>query len=434
MTDRIFKPLALSRTAPDTLEIAILDEIGVYGTSAKDLYAQIASAGSAKNIMIRMASPGGAAMEGLTMFNMLNRVKASGVNVSAQIEGLVASAATVVLMACDNVSMPETGQFMIHDPWGVMTGSSADFRAAADLMDMIKGQMIGIYQSKATNLSDEVLDKLLSDETWMTASQALEYGFIDRVDQTKATLSNTNMTAVMSSAKVASVFASAVKKISDSTGEKPRFRIDSMRNEMPPEQIVVTETAVTPVVEDPSAEKQVGKPAPSDVEVVEKPVVVADPEADALALLNEKLEPAAVAPVEEVSVVEAAPVATGGVLNAARVAEICASAGHPDQLVPMLHSGLSMDAIQSRLQLRSQMSKDLNFLRNGFINGPISAEDEAVVLNSATPEAGVKALFDLTVKNSPKIDPTPAVREEPKATVNKIDMDAVYKNFGYSKS
>jgi ATP-dependent Clp protease protease subunit len=100
--------------------------------------------------------------------------------VTTRIDGLCASAATYVATAGDVVKMQDSAFLMVHDPWTIAVGSVEDLKAAIDLLKTVKEGIIQAYQSK-TSLDAETLAKMMSDETWMTAQEALELGFVDEI-------------------------------------------------------------------------------------------------------------------------------------------------------------------------------------------------------------------------------------------------------------
>lgn len=100
--------------------------------------------------------------------------------VTTRIDGLCASAATYVATAGDRVLMQDSGFFMIHNPWTIAWGGVDELKAAINLLKTIKAGIVEAYQSK-TSLETNVLERMMDAETWMTAQQAQELGFVDEV-------------------------------------------------------------------------------------------------------------------------------------------------------------------------------------------------------------------------------------------------------------
>lgn len=175
------KPWYRMEAKGDTAEIVIYDQIGQSmwgdGYGAKKFNADIKALGSVKNINVRLNSPGGDVFDGQTIFNRLLAHKA---NVTIYIDGLAASIASVIAMAGDKVVMAENALFMIHNPWSFAMGTSEDMRATADVLDKVKDALLTAYTRKS-DLSDEKISALMDAETWMTAKEALEFGFVDEI-------------------------------------------------------------------------------------------------------------------------------------------------------------------------------------------------------------------------------------------------------------
>ena len=162
------------------VEISIYDEIGDYGTSAKNFIEEVKNV-SDRDITLRINSVGGSVFDGLAIYNTLRSHRGY---VNIKIEGLAASISTVIAMAGDNIEMSENGFFMIHNPFGQSAGEATDMRKTADLLDKIKSEIIEIYLKK-TNLSAEVLSELMDKETWLSSQEAVEFGFV--IDLSKFT-------------------------------------------------------------------------------------------------------------------------------------------------------------------------------------------------------------------------------------------------------
>ncbi|MHB0922600.1 MAG: head maturation protease, ClpP-related [Bellilinea sp.] len=100
--------------------------------------------------------------------------------VTTIIDGLCASAATFVAMAGDRVLMHDAAFFMIHDPWVSTWGTADELQSAAEMLRTIKQGIIEAYQAK-TNLETSELDRMMAVETWLTAKEAQDMGFVDEV-------------------------------------------------------------------------------------------------------------------------------------------------------------------------------------------------------------------------------------------------------------
>jgi len=102
--------------------------------------------------------------------------------VTIKIDGLAASAASVIAMAGDTVLVSPVSMIMIHNPSTVAMGNSAEMQKAIEMLDEVKNSIINAYQVK-TGLSRNKLSKLMDEETWMDAGKAVELHFADAVTE-----------------------------------------------------------------------------------------------------------------------------------------------------------------------------------------------------------------------------------------------------------
>lgn len=163
----------------EAAEIAIYDEIGAFGITAKTFMDDLKGLGEVKAITLRLNSPGGAVFDGVAIHNALQRHPAT---VTAHVDGIAASIASVIAMGADRVVMAENAMMMIHDPAGLVWGTAADMRQMADALDKVKASIITAYAAK-TKLPDDELDAIMSAESWFTAAEAVAKGFADEVAQ-----------------------------------------------------------------------------------------------------------------------------------------------------------------------------------------------------------------------------------------------------------
>ena len=172
----------IRNSADGETEIAIYDEIGGWGITAKAFRDSLARLGDTENIHLRIHSPGGSITEGNAIYNALKERKGA---VRVSIDGIAASMATVVAMAGAPVSMAKNALFMIHNPFVCAMGDAEEMRKMADVMDKMKASIVTAYADK-TKLSDKKLSDMMDEETWLTAQEAKDFGFIDSIhDETK---------------------------------------------------------------------------------------------------------------------------------------------------------------------------------------------------------------------------------------------------------
>ena len=172
------------------LEIKLYEEIGGWGITAKDFTAQIPQ--DEENVVVRINSPGGDVWDGLAMYNYLRDHPA---NITTIIDGVAASAASIVFMAGDVRRAHKSSIFMVHQPWTWTAGNAEELRKEADVLDEHGDALIAIYQDRA-GMSEEAVREMVDEATWMRGEAALENGFATEVVE-DATGSEGNKAAAM---------------------------------------------------------------------------------------------------------------------------------------------------------------------------------------------------------------------------------------------
>ncbi len=160
-------------------EILIYEQIGASlfsdGIDAKKFAQELNSLGDIRKLNVRINSPGGSVFDGNAIYNILRSHKAL---VNVFIDGIAASIASVIAMAGDVITMPENAMLMIHDPSGLVQGTSDDMEKMAEALSKIKVGLISAYRQK-TGLSDNEISNMMANETWLTAAEAVDKGFAD---------------------------------------------------------------------------------------------------------------------------------------------------------------------------------------------------------------------------------------------------------------
>ena len=127
------------------------------------------------DVTIWINSPGGDCVAASQIYSMLMDYKG---NVTVKIDGIAASAASVIAMAGTEVLMAPTSLMMIHNPATAAFGDHVEMQKAIEMLDEVKESIINAYEIK-TGLSRARLAQLMDDETWMNAKKAMELGFAD---------------------------------------------------------------------------------------------------------------------------------------------------------------------------------------------------------------------------------------------------------------
>lgn len=247
---------ALEKTGDNEATITIYDEIGAYGAGSKEFLSDLGKL-DGQHIHLRINSPGGSVVEGTAIYNALRRHKGG---LTVHIDALAASMASVIAMAGSPTYIADNALLMIHNPWTISMGDSEQLRREADLLDKLKKNLVNAYTRK-TGISEEEVQQMMDNETWLDAVEAVALGFADAIEE-------------------------GVAAAASATPEQLRLRFDSfakgMTNEaqeaVPPE--AVEETAVqetAPVAEETQAEQPaVEQPTEEPAPVVEEPQAKTD--------------------------------------------------------------------------------------------------------------------------------------------------------------
>ena len=129
------------------------------------------------DIVVWINSPGGDCVAAAQIYNMLMDYKG---NVTVKIDGIAASAASVIAMAGTRVLMSPVSMMMIHNPATIAMGDTAEMEKAIAMLTEVKDSIINAYEIK-TGLSRAKLSHLMDAETWMDARKAVELGFADEI-------------------------------------------------------------------------------------------------------------------------------------------------------------------------------------------------------------------------------------------------------------
>jgi len=157
-------------------DIFIYDEIGVHGITAKSFLQDLKDLGG-KDITLHINSTGGDVFEGQAIYTSLKNYTGK---VTAKIEGLAASMATVIALAADTIEMTSNSLFMIHSPMSNVFGNKSQMRKQINALEKVEATMLKVY-SKRTGLDEDKISYMLDSETWLSADEAKEMGFVDSI-------------------------------------------------------------------------------------------------------------------------------------------------------------------------------------------------------------------------------------------------------------
>lgn len=160
-------------------------EIDIFGTIGEDWFsegytmqqcrADLAGI-TAPEIVLNVSSLGGYVTHALTIHDI---IKAHPSHVTARIMGATASAGTIVALAADTVEMSRNALFLVHNAWTMAVGNAEELREQAEHLDKFDDRLVEIYK-KRTGRRDNTIRKLMAEERWIDADEAMDFGFIDK--------------------------------------------------------------------------------------------------------------------------------------------------------------------------------------------------------------------------------------------------------------
>ncbi len=166
--------------------LALDEEIGFWGTQAKDFRAQL-DAVEGNELVVEINSIGGDVMAGLGIYNMLRNWAKDGKTVTTRVTGVAASIASIIALAGDKREMPKNTFGMVHQASTVAVGTADDMRDAADTLDKVDGSLRGIYMDRM-GVDEAKAKEIMAKDTWLTADECKELGFATAlIEDVKAT-------------------------------------------------------------------------------------------------------------------------------------------------------------------------------------------------------------------------------------------------------
>lgn len=148
-----------------------------FGVTARDFAVAMDQLGDVDTVALHINSPGGDVFDGLAILNTIRQHPAT---VTAIVDGLAASIASVIAVGADATVMSPNAEMAIHDAWGLVVGPAEDMRAMADQLDMHSDNIADVYAAKAGGERGE-WRSLMRAETWYVGDEAVDAGLADRL-------------------------------------------------------------------------------------------------------------------------------------------------------------------------------------------------------------------------------------------------------------
>jgi len=176
---------------PAPIEIYIYGEIGGWGITANQFIRDLKAIDDGVSpVEVAFNTNGGDLFEGLAIHNALSRL---GERCTGRIDALAASAGSVAVCGAHRVVMASNAILMIHNPYTWIEGDAEELRRVADVLDQAFEVIIAAYKAKAPDIDEAELRRLVNDESWLTATEALALGLVDEIGtgvQVRACLGN----------------------------------------------------------------------------------------------------------------------------------------------------------------------------------------------------------------------------------------------------
>jgi ATP-dependent protease ClpP protease subunit len=224
--------------------------------NANNLRAQLETANGG-DVTLNIASEGGSYFEGLTMASMISTYKGK---TTAKGIGIVASAATVVFLAADEKILTKNSFFMIHSAWAGAEGNAKEISKTVELLSKVDEQMVNIYtaqmESKGKLINNSIeetkayVKEMMQAETWLSAEEAVDYGFADYIMDEAQIQDYNTYAAVINKVRAESKFKN-IPKIKNSMNDKKSL-LQSIASVFGFKAEIVEEKDMT-VIEEPKA-------------------------------------------------------------------------------------------------------------------------------------------------------------------------------------
>ena len=298
-------------------EVRIYDEIGFLGVTAKSFVRDLdAVAADATKIIVSINSPGGNVFDAFAIYNALIRHK---LPVETRVDGVAASAASLIFMAGDERIMPENAMLMIHNAWIITAGTADELRNTAEMMDKARDGIVSAY--RRSGLADEKIIEMMNATTWMDALEAQSMGFCSLIEEPVALAASADCVDILERlGGVPSDFMAALRAQGDESGEAP-------------------EPASAPDLA-PEPEPEPAPPAPQDAGALAAQVYAQSRERGIPQLAEAVLLSGGLA---------GAGAANARLDAAEQIATLCASVKLQDKATEFVAAGLTVEQVRARL-------------------------------------------------------------------------------------
>jgi ATP-dependent protease ClpP protease subunit len=290
------------------IEVFVYGEIGGWGITANQFVQDLrAMDDGVSPVIAAFNSIGGDLFDGLAMHNALSRL---GERCTGRVDALAASAASVAVCGAHRVVIASNAMLMIHNPWTYAAGDAEDFRKVADVLDQTMEAIIAAYKAKAPDIDEVELRRLVANETWLTASEAVALGLADEIG------GGVKVKACLGQGAVLQRYQHAPAELLAQLDEPPETDTDVELDKLPPAPTVVDSAKLALMITQRCAE----------------------------AGINNLVEP-----LLSSTKLESEAIVQAGLTRAKAVNDLCVAARLPEFSVEYVAAGLDVAAVRARL-------------------------------------------------------------------------------------
>ena len=201
------KNFEIKNVSPGESEIYIFGEIYNYDkNSAEEFKRQLDTIPQENKIKLCVNSPGGDVFQAMAIYNLIKPISD---RVSCEIVGIALSSAAWLGLSSEKVVMRKQSLMMIHNPTSGAYGDEDEMKKSLNRLDKVKNLIVGILVEKSGKSEEEII-KMMSEETWFTAQEALEAGFVDGISEEEIEIENLNFENVKAPLKILNEIKSSI--------------------------------------------------------------------------------------------------------------------------------------------------------------------------------------------------------------------------------
>lgn len=324
---------SIKAKAGESIEVFIYDEIGLWGITASNFVRDLKAADDGNSaVVVSINSPGGDLFDGFAIHNALVRL---GDRCTARIDGVAASSASVIACGASQVVIASNAMMMIHNPSTFAYGTAEDLRKTAEMVDKARDGILASYRRKAPSIDDAELIRMLDDETWLTAEEAVALGFADTIGEKASLQACAGSTGILARFKHTPKAILEAASTSDQTAEEPEKTEETEQSGTGQETPQIPETSETSETPAAPAPDQSEVTARSAADLVDACVSAGMPEIAKHLLKNVSLND------------EAAVTAEANRIS--DIKNLCITAKLPELASGYVIAGLSAEAARARL-------------------------------------------------------------------------------------